>query len=654
MQSAKSRSQIRANLGRLCLKQVMPLLVMAALAPLLIKGLADIDLHVAANALHDLSVWQWFAAVGLTGVSYWAIGRYDGAVHRLMNSRTDQHTARAAGIVSISLSQCMGFGIIVGTLARWRMLPDTSLSRALALTAVISLCFLAGWTVIIGITLMLFPATLPYGRVLGVLIVLAALGYGIVALYQPKLTVGKFRISVPNLPISLTLVGLAAIDLTAASLAFWCLLPAGSPIDFAMLMPAYLLAFTAGLVASTPAGLGPFEVTMLGLLPAAAAPQLVVAMVAFRIVYYLIPACIAAIALAAGPKTRTKQDHPEHFAPGTVLPSVLQAALAQGPRAELGLIHQGTHGVLQAARPRRGWLMHETDACLVGLTDPFGPEAVYGQSLKDLCATGENSGRVPVVYKCASRMAARARGLGFRVVKIAEEAVIDPDGIDLQTPVYRQLRRKLRQSMKAGIDIRAERGPLSNRQAVAFAAIDRAWQEAHGTARGFSMGRYDRTYVAWQRRYVAYHKGRVVAFATFHSIQEEWALDLMRHLPGIPDGTMHALIWAAIEDALALDCPRLTLAALPVAETTETDTLSRLARRMFNAASRADGLRQFKTCFAPKYQPLYMAAPTWSGLLIAVWDITRAIARPGTLPDRALPEDEITPHQAQQLEKRAA
>ena len=189
--------------------------------------------------------------------------------------------------------------------------------------------------------------------------------------------------------------------------------------------------------------------------------------------------------------------------------------------------------------------------------------------------------------------------------------------------------------MKAGITIRAERGPLSDRQAAGFGAIDQAWQSQHGPARGFSMGRYDRAYVAWQRRYVAYDQGRILAFVTFHSIDGEWVLDLMRHLPDIPGGTMHALVWAAIEDAQALACRRLTLAALPVAEGSAADPVARLIRRNLNRACGAAGLRQFKACFAPHYEPLYMAAPTWAGLILAAWDVTRAITQPAAPPKRA-------------------
>ena len=441
MQTAKKRPEALAAFGKLCVKQAIPLAVLLALAPLLWNGLTHIDVAAAADALRNLAAWQWMAAATLTIISYWAMGGYEAAVHQMLRSKTDLSTARAAGIVSIALSQCTGFGIIIGTLARWRMLPDTSLPRALTLTAVISVCFLAGWAVVTGAALAFLPSAIPHGRAIGVAILLTAAALLTVSLFQPRLRWGPYTFAFPSLPISLRLIGLATVDLLAAGLAFWCLLPHGTELSVAVHLPAYLLAFTAGLVGSTPAGLGPFEVTLLALLPAAAASQLIVALVAFRIVYYLIPATVAAIALAFGPKTRSIAERPDLYEPGASLPPVLHAAVATGPRAELGLVRQGTHLILHAISPRRGWLIGETGSCLVGLTDPFGPEAAQTKALEDLCQRARSTGKVPAIYKCTARVAARARALGHRVVHIADEAVIDPTQINLQAPDHRQLRR---------------------------------------------------------------------------------------------------------------------------------------------------------------------------------------------------------------------
>ncbi|MEL6523137.1 MAG: phosphatidylglycerol lysyltransferase domain-containing protein [Pseudomonadota bacterium] len=651
MADAAPQDDVLRNIRKLCAKQALPVLVIVGLAPLLVSGLSELDVRAAFQALADLPAWQWLVAVALTAVSYWAIGRYDGVVHQMMRSPTELPTARTAGIVSISLSQCTGFGIIVGTLARWRMLPDTSLPRALGLTAVISTCFLVGWAAVTGFALLAMPSALPLAGWLGAATLLCIGMIAALCLICPTLKLGSITVSLPNLPICAKLVGLAAVDLTAAGLAFWFLLPPDAALSFALLFPAYLIAFTAGLLGSTPAGLGPFEMMLLSLLPLAAEPDLVVALLAFRIVYYLLPASVAAVALFIGPPGSRGSNRPKMHEAGADLPNVLRAVVRQSRRAELALVHQGTHRLLEVVNPRRGWLVGETPSFDVGLTDPFGPAATHKHAIGELASLSQRWSKIPVIYKCSARLAVRARQAGFALAKISQEAVIDPSRFNLQGSAHRQLRRKLRQACKAGVEVAAERGPLSDEQSASLAAIDAAWQFDR-PARGFSMGRFCPAYVAWQRRFVAYHRGAPIAFITLHSNQHEWVLDLIRHNPDIPDGTMHALVLAAIDEAEALACTRFSLAALPLPPDNSEPWFVRLMRRRL--CNEAAGLRQFKNCFAPRYEPLYAAAPSWPTLLWAGWEISRAILHPEPLPERPVQKDTIVPLTSEASIQRAA
>jgi phosphatidylglycerol lysyltransferase len=79
------------------------------------------------------------------------------------------------------------------------------------------------------------------------------------------------------------------------------------------------------------------------------------------------------------------------------------------------------------------------------------------------------------------------------------------------------------------------------------------------------MGRYSRDYLSRQRVYIAWQAGQPVAFASFHQTPNEWALDLMRHGPRLPNGTMQSLVQTAIDDAALAGVPRLSLAAVPEA-----------------------------------------------------------------------------------------
>ncbi|XHE59439.1 DUF2156 domain-containing protein [Phaeobacter sp. BS52] len=216
------------------------------------------------------------------------------------------------------------------------------------------------------------------------------------------------------------------------------------------------------------------------------------------------------------------------------------------------------------------------------------------------------------------------RALSWRVLRIAQEAVLQPENFSESGSSRRQLRRKLRQAEKAEVCVLPAAPDLPIEQ---MAQIDAAWQAAHGGANGTTMGRFQAEYLAQQQVFIAWHRERMVGFVSFHAIAHEWCLDLVRLLPDVPDGTGHALIRAAITEAATLKVPRLSLAAVPD---------HRLAQRL------DPGLRRFKTCFAPRWEDRYVAAPSFLHLAIALGELLRLVHHPVPLPHWSEPADENT------------
>lgn len=94
------------------------------------------------SQLANISWAAWGAALALTAISLWTVGRYDGVAHQHFATRVPQHQARAAGTISIALAQTLGVGVLTGALARWRMLRDVSFTTSLKLSAFVSLSFM--------------------------------------------------------------------------------------------------------------------------------------------------------------------------------------------------------------------------------------------------------------------------------------------------------------------------------------------------------------------------------------------------------------------------------------------------------------------------------------------------------------------------------
>ncbi|MGL4320209.1 MAG: phosphatidylglycerol lysyltransferase domain-containing protein [Paracoccaceae bacterium] len=588
-------------------------LLMAGFAYLLQDRLAAFDPAAALAQVQGLHFGQWLGAILATGISFWAVGRYDGALHQHLATGVPLAQARRAGITAIAISQTVGAGVVSGALIRWRMLPGVSLWQATRLSFAVSLSFLAGWAVVTGAVLVIFAQGGLWFTGLG------ALAFGAVCFalgsVQPHML---RRMQLPNGLIQARLVGLTLIDTLAACFALYLFIPESAGLAFTALLPAFLLALGAGLASGTPGGVGAFELALLGLLPLAPDDALLAAVLGWRMVYFAVPAVLAAAVALIGPRKgpvdagmRTLRNH-EH-----------DAMIAQSPRAETALVRQGHLAMLQD-RLGRTWTIGRTGHCLVTMFDPVG-DITLGPSLTGFAKQARQEGRVPALYKCASRTALQARHSGWHVMALAPEAVLNPATFSLHGPHLAALRRKLRKAASAGVSLHIAHAI----GAAERAAIARLWARARKGERGFSMGRYDEAYLARQLVIEARVADKLMAFASFHVGAQEWTLDLMRHHPDSPDGTMQAIVVHALGMAQADGIGRLSLASAgpppPIRPFKTRDT----------------GLVQFKQMFAPRWLPQYIAAPSRAQLLLAGLEIARAIHRPAPLRKHRPAQDHL-------------
>ncbi len=540
--------------------------------------LAGFDTAAMSVALGAVGWAQWGAAALAVAVSYAAIGQYDVLVGRHLCLGRPAPQMRRAGISALAISQTLGLGLLSGTLVRWRMLPNVSFSDAFRLTLAVSLSFLLA----AGLVGALALALLANGGAGMPVIATAAIGVILaLCLWRPQLA--RFRW--PNLYALFGMVSLAAIDVAAAGCALWVLLPPGT-VSATSLAPAFLLALGAGLISGSPAGLGPFELVLLGHLPTTPPEVLLAAVMAWRMIYFAAPSLLVLPLLASGPVQRRASTSG-------------QTRTAQGHGFPLG---------------RTGHLVAAMGSV------PRGQEAAAIAQLRQIAA---EELRAAVLYKAPPRLAAVARAQGLLPLIVAHDAVIRMARFDLTAPACAGLRRKLRKAAKAGVVASFAPHP----DWAALAPVATVWARAHGGERGFSMGRFCAADLAGQRVYVATCGAESVAFISLRTGDAGWTLDLMRHTSDAPDGTMHALVLAALTDAHRLGVPEFSLAAVPVGVTAGANAVMRGVAW----AAGGRGLWQFKSAFAPVWQPRYLVAGSRLGLVLAAISLTRAIHRPGPI-----------------------
>ncbi|SDE09395.1 phosphatidylglycerol lysyltransferase domain-containing protein [Limimaricola pyoseonensis] len=588
------------RMGRL-LVRLLPPAALALCLWLLADRLGQMELGEVLPALKSLSAGQWLAALGFTGISLWALGQYDVVLHRAMGTGVDPSRARAAGMRAMAIAQTVGFGSLSGALVRWRSLPDCDLWQVTRLSVFVSLSFLVALGLLSGIAVLVVEGHVLPAAALAVLVLMLA----------PRLPV------LPGLPLmrsgtALRLIGWTAIDTFAAAAVLWVLLPEGCEIGLMPMIAAYLVALGAGLLSQSPGGVGAFELCLLAVMPELPEAGLLTAMIGYRIVYHLLPALLALALLIrpAAPMRRPALQLAEGAA--------RHQALSRAPQAEWGLAHQGAQ-ILLSRDQNSGWLARRAGGTLAAIGTPLGrPE------LEALADQAARLGLVPALYKCDAITALRARTAGWRVARIADEAVIDTASWSADRPVCRSLRRKLKAAAKAGVSVQTATTGLPLDE---MARIHADWADRSGGERGFSMGRFCPELIGHQRVFLAWQDDRLVAFATFHEGRGEWTLDLMRQESTAPDGTMMALIAAAIAAARSAGVPQLSLAALPVLP----GWLPAAISRRITARPGCAGLEQFKRAFGPAWRPLYLAAPGWLAGLRAALEISKAIHEPAPL-----------------------
>lgn len=605
------RRPVAAKAMRLCL----PFMVLAGCLYIL-SGKVTASHIAALPAQLDGITWQaWLAAAAFTMISLWAVGRYDGVAHAHFGTREPEHRARWSGTIAISLAQTLGFGLLTSALARWRLLADLTLPAAFLISAFVSVTFIASWAVVTAIACLVLPA--PGWSLWPSLLVLALMPAALWVVFRyPSFGLARLtprRLRMPSLRSAGALVLWAKLDTFAAAAAFFVLLPADAQSSFSAFLPIYLIALGAALISNTPGGFGVFEITVLGLMPDVPVGPLLGSLLAFRVIYYAIPALIGLTAMLF-------LFRPLPPVAARTVPGIRTAA-----DAETGVIRQNGGYVL--GDQTGAWAVWPTGQTLTALCNPVaGPVT---PALGVLQAEARMTGRMPMVYKCNAKTAFSARNMGWAVMHISDDAMLDTAQFSLDVPARRGLRRKLRAAEKAGVTVAVAR----THQFSDMARVDALWQSAHGQARGGTMGRFCPDYLSDHFIVCAWQESQLVAFASFQRSHREWCLDVMRHTADMPDGTMHALVVDAVLAAKSTGIRRVSLAATPACPD-PASAFFRWAAMQAVARAGGPGLRQFKSAFAPRWAPRYAAARNGVSLCLGLADITREVHRPPPLPAR--------------------
>jgi uncharacterized membrane protein YbhN (UPF0104 family) len=221
-----------------------------------------------------------------------------------------KHVALAS-FSAYALSHVLGAPAITGAAIRLRLyaewrVPPSGIARIITLSGSM---FALGAAMLIGGILVLRPRALPlFGdvseaplRMAGAVILIVIIFYIILA-GRPGQRLALFgrQIPLPGSWLAVSQLALSCADISVAGAILFMILPAAPGLGLPHVLAIYLAAFAGGLFSSLPAGIGVFDTVLLLALSPYLDPAVAIgAILLFRVLYFLIPASVAALCFAA-------------------------------------------------------------------------------------------------------------------------------------------------------------------------------------------------------------------------------------------------------------------------------------------------------------------------------------------------------------------
>lgn len=310
------------------------------------------------------------------------------------------------------------------------------------------------------------------------------------------------------------------------------------------------------------------------------------------------------------------------------------ALLPQQRDASAGLVRLGDKRIL-FSECGQGFIMYaRRGRSLVALFDPVGPKHLWAPLVERFIAEARRSRSRPVFYQVSADFLPLAVDMRLQTLKLGEQAVVDLEKFTLAGGDWLKLRRSINRAERDGLLF--ELVPAEAVPAILdeLAAVSDTWLSAHMAGeKGFSLGTFDRSYVAAGPVAVIRVEGRITAFASLMTVSSsgDAFIDLMRHVPGVHRGMMDLLFVKIMESLKGQGFRTLNLGMAPLAglcSHRRAPAWNHLARQIFEHGERFynfRGVRAFKEKFDPDWQPRYLAVAGQGLPVLSLIDVTLLI-----------------------------
>jgi len=259
--------------------------------------------------LREITPRDALAACGFAAASYAALMVVEALALRHALQRVPWRISSATSFVAYAVGHNIGLAALSGGAIRLRLYglrgvtaSDIALvSGFCAATTGLGLVALTAFSLLVepaeaGLVLRIGRDTAYAGGTVLALLLCSYFAWS--GLRRSPLVLRQWQIRLPRPAISAGQLAASVADLSCAAAALYVVLPESAQISYAAFLAVFVLSVFAASVTGIPGGLGVIEYVVVLALPDVPTEQLLGRLLAFRLIYYIVPLAVAAVFMA--------------------------------------------------------------------------------------------------------------------------------------------------------------------------------------------------------------------------------------------------------------------------------------------------------------------------------------------------------------------
>lgn len=278
-------------------------------AYMIYRQLSRYSLEELKNALLNIPFHNLCYALAASFIGYVALSTYDYLALKYIKKKLAAWKWILTGFVGFSVSNNAGHAIVSGGAVRYRFYSRWGISPS----NIVKMVTFSGFTYLVAcFFLIIVGYILTPDHAFGgnestkfstfFTMILSVIGMAIYLWasvhYRKSIVIKGVDFKMPKFKLALEQIFIGSLDIVMASLVLYSVLICFVEIDFFTFMGAFIIAQVLGVYSQVPGGLGVFELVFSNILPGQDNQAILFgALIAYRIIYYLLPLILSGIVL---------------------------------------------------------------------------------------------------------------------------------------------------------------------------------------------------------------------------------------------------------------------------------------------------------------------------------------------------------------------